>query len=115
MRLRVLPVFLATALTAAGAAAPPDLDRQFVQTVRPYLTKYCIGCHSGQSPAAQFDLKSYTNLQDVTREYPRWALVLERLTAKESPPKPIPSPPADATSTSWNGSGRSALRKSAKM
>ena len=32
----------------------------------------------------------------VVRDYPRWAQVLERLTAKEMPPKPLPQPPADA-------------------
>jgi hypothetical protein len=32
----------------------------------------------------------------VVRDYPRWAQVLERLTAKEMPPKPVPQPPADA-------------------
>ncbi len=33
----------------------------------------------------------------VTRDYPRWAQVLDRLTAKEMPPKPMPPPPADAS------------------
>ena len=49
-----------------------------------------------QNAAAQFDLKSYTTLEMVTRDYPRWALVMERLTAKEMPPKPMPSPPDEA-------------------
>ncbi|HWE50510.1 MAG TPA: DUF1587 domain-containing protein, partial [Bryobacteraceae bacterium] len=86
---------LATAVSAADAASPV-LDRQFEQTVRPFVTKYCIGCHSGQMPAAQFDLKSYTTVDMVTADYPRWALVMERLTAKEMPPKPMPPPPAEA-------------------
>ena len=52
--------FLAFPLAAAGAS---DLDQQFTQTVRPFVTQYCIACHSGKSPAAQFDLKSYTTLE----------------------------------------------------
>ncbi len=91
MKPQVLSVLLLGAIPAAAAA--PALDRQFEQTVRPFVTKYCIGCHSGKSPAAQFDLKSYTTMDTVTRDYPRWALVLERLTAKEMPPKPMPPPP----------------------
>jgi Protein of unknown function (DUF1592)/Protein of unknown function (DUF1588)/Protein of unknown function (DUF1587)/Protein of unknown function (DUF1595)/Protein of unknown function (DUF1585) len=95
MHLRALSFTLA--LTAMPAvAANPALDRQFEQTVRPFVTKYCIGCHSGQTPAAQFDLKAYTSLEMVTRDYPRWALVLQRLTAKEMPPKPVPPPPDEA-------------------
>src|ERR1700689_3598492 len=96
VHLRALPVIFAIAAIPAAVAATPALDRQFEQTVKPFVTQYCIGCHSGQTPAAQFDLKAYTTLEMVTRDYPRWALVLQRLTAQEMPPKPIPPPPAEA-------------------
>jgi len=96
MHLRALPVILAVAAIPAATAATPALERQFEQTVKPFVAQYCIGCHSGQTPAAQFDLKAYTTLEMVTRDYPRWALVLQRLTAQEMPPKPIPPPPAEA-------------------
>src|ERR1700676_2140435 len=81
--LRALTVALAIGAFPAIAATPPALDRQFEQTVRPFVAKYCIGCHSGQTPAAQFDLKSYTTMDTVTHDYPRWAQVLERLSANE--------------------------------
>jgi hypothetical protein len=97
MQIRVLPVMLAMSAMPASGTATAALDRQFEQTVRPYVTKYCAGCHSGPTPAAQFDLKAYTTLDMVTRDYPRWALVMERLTAKDMPPKPIPAPPAEAS------------------
>src|SRR6478752_1837774 len=32
----------------------------------------------------------------VTRDYPRWALVLDKLTAQQMPPKPVPPPSAEA-------------------
>jgi mono/diheme cytochrome c family protein len=90
----VLKFFAATILFALAAdAATPALDQQFEHTVRPFVLKYCVGCHSGQMPAAQFDLKSYTNLGMVVADYPRWALLMDRLTAKEMPPKPMPPPP----------------------
>jgi len=94
MQFRALFVALAVAAIPCGAA--PGLDRQFQQTVRPFVEKYCVGCHSGPTPAAQFDLKSYTTLELVIRDYPRWALVLEKLTAQQMPPKPVPPPPAEA-------------------
>jgi hypothetical protein len=83
---------------AALSAAPvtPTLERQFEQTIRPFVTQYCIGCHSGRTPAAQLDLKAYTTMEMVTRDYPRWGQVLEKLAANEMPPKPAPPPPADA-------------------
>jgi len=48
-------------------------------------------------PAAQFDLSSYTSKDTVTADFARWTLVMDRLTAKEMPPKPIPSPPTEIT------------------
>jgi len=96
MRKQVLAFLLAIpAIPAPGAVT--SLDRQFDQTVRPFVTRYCAGCHSGQKPAGQFDLKAYTTLKMVTDDFPRWSLVLERLTANEMPPKPLPPPPAEAS------------------
>jgi mono/diheme cytochrome c family protein len=89
----VLLVLACTLLSAPPADS--DLDRRFAQTVRPFLASYCIGCHSGSSPAAQFDLKAYSSLSDVVREYPRWNVVLEKLEAGQMPPKPMKQPPAD--------------------
>ncbi len=95
MRFFLLVTLVIGAMPATGAA-PPTLDLQFDQTVRPFVAKYCAGCHSGRTPAAQFDLKSYTSMDMVTEDFPRWTLVMERLTAKEMPPKPVPPPPDEA-------------------
>jgi len=97
MQHRAVFILLAIAALPAAEAATPVLDQQFQQSVRPFVTKYCVGCHSGRMPAGQFDLKAYTTVDMVTADYPRWALVMERLTAKEMPPKPMPPPPAGAT------------------
>src|SRR5215510_9219339 len=97
MHLRTPLALLASSVIYSAPASNPKLDRAFDETVRPYIAKYCAGCHGGNSAAAQFDLKSYTTMDLVTRDYPRWALVMERLTAKEIPPKPVPPPPAEAT------------------
>jgi hypothetical protein len=95
MHLRALPVVLAIAALPAADAAP-KLDLQFEQTVRPFVAKYCIGCHSGPNAPAQLDLKSYISMDQVMRDYPRWAVVMKRLTAMEMPPRPVPQPPSDA-------------------
>ncbi len=80
-----------------GAAATGDaaLEGRFAATVRPFLTKYCIGCHSGSSPAAQLDFTRYSTLTAVVADYPHWSLVLEKLTAGQMPPKIAPQPPLD--------------------
>jgi mono/diheme cytochrome c family protein len=93
---RVALLVLALAGISPVDAATPALERQFQQTVRPFVVTYCTGCHSGPSAAAQFDLKAYTMLNMVTRDYPRWALVEHRLEAHEMPPKAVPQPPVEA-------------------
>ncbi len=97
MHPRVSLVILALAFSPVVSAATSTLDRQFDQTVQPYITKYCVECHSGQSAAAQLNLKDYTTVNKVTQDFPRWALVKERIAAKEMPPNPLPPPPAEAS------------------
>jgi hypothetical protein len=94
---RAASLLLAIAALPLAGATAPVLDQQFTQTVRPFVTKYCIGCHSGQTPAAQFDLKSYTSTDMVKDDFARWSLLADRLTAKEMPPKPMPRPPEEAS------------------
>ncbi|HEY1340310.1 MAG TPA: DUF1592 domain-containing protein [Bryobacteraceae bacterium] len=60
------------------------------------MATYCIGCHGGASPAAQFNLAAYASVDAVVRDYPRWNLALEKLTAGQMPPKPAKQPSAEA-------------------
>ncbi|MBY0374714.1 MAG: DUF1587 domain-containing protein, partial [Bryobacteraceae bacterium] len=92
-------VFSLVALTLTPPAVAAALDQQFDQQVKPFVQKYCVNCHSGAMPAAQFDLASYTTLEAVVREFPRWALVRERLHAQDMPPKPMKPTPVAETQT----------------
>src|SRR5262245_9196410 len=81
-------------MRAAGDTGS-DLERRFAQTVRPFLARYCMGCHGTVTPAAQFDLRPYSTVAAVVRDYRHWTLLTERLTAREMPPKQAPQPPAE--------------------
>ncbi len=96
-KLLLLAGILSTPAFAAAVVTNSALERGFAQTVRPYLNEYCVGCHSGATPAAQLDLKSFTTLSSVTQDLPHWLLLMERLEHKEMPPKPLPQPPAART------------------
>ena len=90
---RLITGILAVAsIPVAEPANTVPLDRQFDQVVRPFVAQYCVACHSGNMPAAQFDLSSYTTMGMVVRDHPRWALVIDKLTSKQMPPAPMPSP-----------------------
>jgi hypothetical protein len=94
MRVPVIAI-LACVATSAFAADTPGLQTQFDTTVRPFVGKYCVACHSGSQPTAQFDLKSYTSVDQVKEDFPRWSLLADRLTAHEMPPKQMPQPSAE--------------------
>src|SRR2546430_13841590 len=99
---------LAIPWICAAAPANSDLERKFTQTVRPFLASYCIGCHSGATPAGHFDLQAYPTMATVVRDYPRWNLVIDKLTAKQMPPAPVKQPPADSVKEviGWVEAGR---------
>ncbi|MFN7918857.1 MAG: DUF1592 domain-containing protein [Bryobacteraceae bacterium] len=85
---------LAFALSTSFAAelTGPEIEAKFTQSVKPFLASYCIGCHSGTAPAAQFDLKQYSAISDAVRDHSRWALLAEKMTAGEMPPKGMKQP-----------------------
>lgn len=97
MRIPVRYVFLVLAAPYAFGATSPILERQFTQTVQPYIAKNCAGCHSGKTPAGSLDMTVYTSVDAVVRDYSRWATVHNRLVAGEMPPKPFPPAPVEAT------------------
>jgi hypothetical protein len=79
--------------TNADEPTDTDLARRFSQTVRPFLTLYCMSCHSGPTPEASFDLERYTTMESVVQDFGHWALVLGKLMAKEMPPQGVKQPP----------------------
>lgn len=87
----LLPLLL---LRSLSGAAEPGLERRFAQTVKPFLNTYCLGCHSGAKPAAEFTLQPYSNMAAVVRDYGQWDHVLERLSAGQMPPKGVRQPPS---------------------
>ena len=91
MRSLVLAL-LVSATVPAFAADSSNLQAQFDNTVKPFVGKYCVACHSGAQPTAQFDLKSYTSMDQVKEDFPRWSLLADRLTAHEMPPKQMKQP-----------------------
>src|SRR5579884_3378013 len=119
MRRCLLPVLLVGAGLPAIAAHAPSaaaLDREFQQTVRPFVARYCAGCHSGKTAPGQLDLKSFDTFESVTHDFPRWELAATRLGAHEMPPKGMTQPPDEARQRviAWiHGVREEEIRKSA--
>jgi hypothetical protein len=102
-------VLLIVTATLRAAAPHPrafedDLDRRFNTSVRPFLQNYCIDCHGGEKPEAHFDLTTYSSRSAVVGDQPHWSLLIEKLTAREMPPKDAdqhPTPEARQQVIDW--------------
>jgi hypothetical protein len=93
----LLGILITPARTGAqkpGPASAAVLEREFSQTVRPFVDEYCAECHSGPQPEAQLDLTSFARLSSVLEDLPHWTLLMERLTHEEMPPASERQPPA---------------------
>ena len=78
------------------ASHPADLQSQFTDKVRPFLTAYCVSCHGEKEPQAKLELHSYGTSSDVEQKQAIWLSVLERLDAKEMPPEDAKKQPTAA-------------------
>jgi mono/diheme cytochrome c family protein len=87
------PPQTATSAPPAGADA---LEAAFAAEVRPFLARYCLGCHGPDQPEAALDLSRDTTAAGAGVNLRRWEQVHERLSAREMPPEDAPRRPTDA-------------------
>ena len=94
-----LPVFVTLAfVTAPVIAAEPtaaNLERQFRDTIQPFLQTYCLGCHGKEKPKARLDLSAFTTVEAVAGDHRRWEAVLEQLRSGNMPPEKASRHPSD--------------------
>jgi hypothetical protein len=89
--LLVLGCFVAPAMDAAQTPESAT-EREFAETVRPFLTAYCTSCHTGEKASAQLDLHRYAAVGEVVQDFARWNRVRERLSAHQMPPPQAKQP-----------------------
>ncbi len=73
-------------------AASPELTHEFTETVAPFVSQYCVACHSGSSPAAKFDISAYPTVESVIADSGQWVHVMGRLEKGDMPPAAMPQP-----------------------
>ncbi len=83
-----LGVVLALLAPGLSAAARQD-DPAYRDAVRPFLTRHCQECHSGEKPKGHFRLDDLAG----SRAEEKWQTVLQQLQSGEMPPKKKPRPP----------------------
>lgn len=78
-----------------AATDAAQLEKQFQNSVAPFLKSYCLDCHGGEEPAAKLDLSGYSSAEQIAKDHQTWAIVLDRLQAGEMPPKDSEPQPTD--------------------
>ncbi len=81
----------------AAANSPPvkpPAAGSFEQVAKPFVTKYCIGCHGPTKHSGDLTLHK-ADANSVQEDRPSWEAVMERLKLNEMPPKKKPQPTAE--------------------
>lgn len=76
----------------------------FPKIIQPFLSKYCVFCHSGEKPKAGLALDKYKNEPSVLNDLKVWKEVARRVQDREMPPaerKVQPAPEEIAEFTRW--------------
>lgn len=77
----------------------PSTPLTFDKDVHPFLTQYCVDCHSGDKPPGGIDLSKDTTEAAVVKDAAVWNKVADILQAAQMPPVGSPQPPPDVRST----------------
>ena len=80
-------------------SAPPALapgrhaaSSSFASDVTPVMQKYCVSCHSGDSPSAGVSLGEYKTAQAALSARSLWQRVSDNVASKHMPPDGMPQP-----------------------
>ncbi len=92
--LGVLALAGITTIHAPAIAAPPD---EFESSVQPYFAEYCVRCHDAKKQKGEFRLDTLSRDFAAGSSTMKWMEVIERLNAREMPPKGERQPKADDT------------------
>jgi mono/diheme cytochrome c family protein len=96
------PAARTTARPNADAAAPVAGQVTFDTHIGPLLTKYCSGCHGGESPPAgvRLHLANEEAAREIaTAEPDFWSRVATEVSTKQMPPASARTSPTDAERT----------------
>lgn len=82
-------------LTVGGAdRAERVWERQFAETVQPFLEAYCVSCHGAEKQKGKLDLRFHATPAGMAKGYRHWEGILERLQVAAMPPEEAERQPA---------------------
>ena len=85
------PTGTAAEMKFAGAA---DSKAEYGRAVAPFFAKHCLACHNAKDAKGDLDLAALDPDMKASTSGARWAVLVERLSNGEMPPKGKPRPDA---------------------
>lgn len=79
-------------LSVHKAHAGPQAGEGFQTEVAPFMKKYCLPCHSGDTPSAGVSLSEYKTGADAVKARNLWDKVSQSVESKHMPPEGMPQP-----------------------
>lgn len=73
----------------------PKPNDEYAITVKPFLAKYCLDCHSTKAMKGSLDLERFVTLDDLRKDLKPWQGMIEQIETGEMPPKKKPQPTAE--------------------
>lgn len=76
---------------------------EYERVVKPFLSQHCAACHNPKMTEGDLDLSALETDMKTTSSGARWAMLVEKLTSGEMPPKEKPRPEVESLSvvTRW--------------
>ena len=98
-------------------AQPPEVQREYLNHVRPFLAKHCLECHGANDGKAGLTLHDLGSDLTVGDNADRWKEVIDRINLGEMPPRERPRPDAQASFAvvRWVGSELKRAERQARM
>lgn len=76
---------------------------EYERVVKPFLSQHCAACHNPKMTEGDLDLSSLEPDMKTTTSGARWAMLVEKLTSGEMPPREKPRPEVESITvvTQW--------------
>jgi hypothetical protein len=87
-------ILLAQAFIMCSSVSIATAD-EYVDSVLPYVQKYCVECHNSEVHKGELDLTRYAGSTDVTASFRRWNNIIEFVRNGEMPPEKAKQPSID--------------------
>ncbi len=93
---RSLVCWLGVACGLAGAQEPQAAEQVFKETVSPFVTSYCLSCHSNKKTKGEINLEPALKQPGDAAFSRGWKLAMANVKAHEMPPEQVGKQPSDA-------------------